>query len=115
MYTTPDLFSTPSLFATPRRLDGTPGKRTTRHDIGYTDRIYARLTMAGHTVAEFTRDRITNLSALLAILRAMTPACRGLARLTVRNMTRGWTLNRPLMLYPDPSCASPGTIHHSLM
>lgn len=62
--------------------------------------------MAGRTVAEFTRDRVTNFSALLAMLRALVPGCRGLARLTVRNMTRGWSLERPLMLYPDEGAAS---------
>ncbi len=69
--------------------------------ISYTDRVYARLTMAGRVLAEFTRDHISNYSALLALVRSLTPDCRGLARLTVRNMTRGWSEQRPLMLYGD--------------
>lgn len=71
------------------------------HKIEYTDRIYACLTLAGQIVAELTRDRVTDFSALLCMLRAATPSLRGLARLRVRNMTRGWTMERPLMLYPD--------------
>lgn len=77
--------------------------RDIRH-ISYTDRVYARLTLAGRVVAELTRDRIDSYTTLLTLLRSMAPACcRGLARLCVRNMTRGWTLERPLMLYAAPS------------
>lgn len=77
--------------------------RDVRH-ISYTDRVYARLTLAGRVVAELTRDRIDSYTTLLTLLRSMVPACcRGLARLCVRNMTRGWTLERPLMLYAAPS------------
>lgn len=77
--------------------------RDVRH-ISYTDRVYARLTLAGRVVAELTRDRIDSYTTLLTLLRSMAPACcRGLARLCVRNMTRGWTLERPLMLYAAPS------------
>ena len=74
------------------------------HEIAYTDRIYARLTLAGRVIVEFTKDRISDLSALLLLLRAMTPTRRGLAKLTIRNMTRGWRMERPLMLYPAPCC-----------
>ncbi|MCM1319619.1 MAG: hypothetical protein NC217_04490 [Muribaculaceae bacterium] len=74
------------------------------HDIAYTDCIYARLTLAGRVIVEFTKDRITDLSALLSQLRAMTPTRHGLAKLTIRNMTRGWRIERPLMLYADPCC-----------
>lgn len=62
--------------------------------------------MSGRTVAELTRDRVYRYSDLLAMLRAMAPKCRGLARLTIRNMTRGWSQERPLMLYPDPAYAA---------
>ncbi len=103
MYYTPNLFTYNQPGTASRKpYRGTPS----RPEIFYTDRVYARLTMAGRTVAEFTRDRVTNFSALLAMLRALVPGCRGLARLTVRNMTRGWSLERPLMLYPDEGAAS---------
>lgn len=79
--------------------------RDVRH-ISYTDRVYARLTLAGRVVAELTRDRIDSYTTLLTLLRSMVPArCRGLARLCVRNMTRGWTLERPLMLYAPAPCS----------
>lgn len=85
------------------RMSGVSARRAAgrKQEIKYTDRVYARLTLAGHVVAEVTRERIGNFSSLIAILRALVPSCRGLARLTVRNLTRGWSVERPLMLYSD--------------
>lgn len=77
------------------------------HRIAYSDRLYARITMRGAVVAELTRDRFTSLSALMSTLRAMVPHAAGLCKLTVRNMTCGWHLERPLMLYPE------GSLSHS--
>jgi hypothetical protein len=72
--------------------------------IHYSDRIYACLVLSGKVVAEITRDRIDGYTALLTTLRSLAPGCRGLARLRIRNITRGWSLERPLMLYaPTPS------------
>lgn len=82
------------------------GRETRR--ISYTDRIYARLTMAGRVVAELTSDGIDGYTALLTMLRSMASDRRGLARLWVRNMTCGWVMERPLMLYGsrDGICVS---------
>lgn len=74
----------------------------TQH-IDYTDRLHARLTLRGQTVAEITRDRFPSLSSIIATLRAMVPDASGLARLAIRNMSRGWTIDRPLMLYAKPA------------
>lgn len=68
----------------------------------FTDCLYARLTRHGHTVAEITRDQFASLSSVVDALRAKVPHASGLCSLTVRNMTRGWRLERPLMLYPEP-------------
>lgn len=99
-------YPTTNLFSVQRPCPGRPGLSRERHTIDYNDRVYARMTLAGRTIVEFTRDRITNFSALLAILRAKVPMYRGLAKLTVRNMTRGWHIERPIMLYLDPAMAS---------
>lgn len=81
--------------------------RSASREIEYDDRVHVSLTMAGRVMAEFTRSRFCNFSALLAWVRAAVPSLRGLARLRVRNMTRGWSLERPMMLYPDPGGAVP--------
>ncbi len=63
------------------------------------DRIFARLTMGGRTVVEFMINRVADMTELLGELRKMTRGARGLCRLYVRNQSRGWSLERPLMLY----------------
>lgn len=72
-------------------------ERTRRIELG--DRIFARLTMGGRTVVEFMINRVADMTELLGELRQMTRGARGLARLYVRNQSRGWSLERPLMLY----------------
>ncbi|MBD5230612.1 MAG: hypothetical protein K2M14_03375 [Muribaculaceae bacterium] len=71
--------------------------------LDYTDTLHARLTLHGRTVAEITRDRFPSVPSIIAALRAMVPHASGLARLAIRNMSRGWTLDRPLMLYVKPT------------
>lgn len=69
------------------------------HKIEYGDRIFARLTMGQRTVIEFIADRVSDLSELLAQLRHLTRGLRGLATLHLRNQSKGWSTQRPLMLY----------------
>lgn len=63
------------------------------------DRVQARLILNGRIVAEFISDRISDMTELLNAVRFRTRELRGLARLYVRNLTRGWADERPLMLY----------------
>lgn len=63
------------------------------------DRIQARLILDGRIVADFISDRIADMTELLNAIRFRTRELRGLARLYVRNLTRGWSEDRPLMLY----------------
>lgn len=63
------------------------------------DRILARLSLNGRVVAEFVSDRLSDMSQLLNAVRGRTRTLRGLAQLYVRNLTRGWAEERPLMLY----------------
>lgn len=63
------------------------------------DRVLARLSLNGRVVAEFVSDRLSDMSQLLNAVRYRTRALRGLAQLYVRNLTRGWSEERPLMLY----------------
>lgn len=67
----------------------------------YGDRIYARLCLRGKDVLEFMIEKVGSMTELLGELRAHTRELRGLCRLYVRNMSRGWSMERPLMLYPE--------------
>lgn len=69
--------------------------------ISYGDRLFARLVMHGRTIAEFMVNSVSDLTELWGMLRRKCRGIRGLAKLYLRNASRGWSLERPLMLYPD--------------
>lgn len=73
----------------------------TPHQIQYGDQLFARLSVNGHSIAEISTNRIGTLSALIAELRHLSHKFRGLAKIYVRNISRGWSTERPLMLYAD--------------
>lgn len=76
---------------------------TRKHIMAYGDRIYARLCLNGKQILEFMLERVADFTQLLGELRAHTRQYRGLCRLYVRNFSRGWSFERPLMLYSDLS------------
>ena len=65
----------------------------------YGDRIFARLTMGRRTVVEFMVNRVGDMGELVGELRRIVAGVRGLATLYVRNQSRGWSEERPVMLY----------------
>lgn len=69
--------------------------------ICYGDRLFARLVMHGRTVVEFMVNSVNDLSELWGELRRQCRGISGLARLYLRNASRGWSMEKPLMLYPD--------------
>lgn len=73
------------------------------HSICFGDKLFARLMMGGKTILEFMVNKVNDLSELIGELRRYCRGTRGLAKLYLRNMSRGWSLERPLMLYSDQS------------
>lgn len=73
---------------------------TGKGGFAFGDRVQARLILNGRIVAEFVTDRIADMTELLNAVRFRTRDLRGLAQLYIRNLTRGWVEERPLMLYP---------------
>lgn len=67
--------------------------------MAYGDKVYARLVLNGIKVVEFVLERVTDMTELIGELRYRTQQYSGLARLYVRNLTRGWSEERPFMLY----------------
>lgn len=65
------------------------------------DRIFARLVLRGKTLVEFMINSVGDFTELLVVLRRHCRGTRGLARLYLRNMSRGWSLERPMMLYDE--------------
>ena len=63
------------------------------------DRIFARLTMGGKVIMEFMMNRVNSMAELMGEVRQMTNGLRGLARLQVRNQSRGWARTSNVMFY----------------
>ncbi|MCM1291127.1 MAG: hypothetical protein NC201_02725 [Prevotella sp.] len=66
---------------------------------GAGDRVYARVMMGGRQVAEYVFDCVRGMSELITALRFRTRQLRGLANIYIRNITSGWSVERPLMFY----------------
>lgn len=73
----------------------------TDRPISYGDRLFARLVMHGRTVVEVMVNSVSDLSELWGELRRQCRGMRGLAKLYLRNASRGWSMERHLMFYPD--------------
>ena len=80
-----------------RRFENSYGSR---NPIRYGDRLMARVVLGGRTVVEFIVNQVSDLSDLYGELRKKTLGLCGLVSLYVRNFTRGWSFERPWMLYP---------------
>ncbi len=71
--------------------------------ICYGDKLFARLVMKGRTILEFMISQVNDFTELISELRRNCKEFKGLARLYLRNVSRGWSMERPLMLYQDTS------------
>ena len=70
------------------------------------DKMFARLILRGKTVLEFMITSVRDLTELYTLLHSKCRGFRGLAKLYLRNMSKGWSEERPLMLYPEHTVAS---------
>lgn len=74
---------------------------TLKRQLAYGDKIYARLIVNGNNAAEISMDTFSDFSQVIGEIRRIAYKYGGLALLYVRNMTRGWSVKQPLMLYND--------------
>jgi len=81
------------------------------HSLSYGDKIFARIYINGKGIMEFVLDKVTDMSQLIGALRHHVRKYSGLAKIYVRNMTRGWAMERPLMLYPEAYVDAQGVRH----
>lgn len=88
------------IYARPRESVTTAfGSRT---PICYGDRLFARIVMSGRTVKEFVLNQVSDMTELLGELRIKMKGLCGLVQVYIRNYTRGWSMDKPLMLYTNP-------------
>lgn len=74
------------------------------------DRIFARLSMGGRTIVEFMMNTIGSRRELLNEIRKFAEGMRGLAKLYIRNQSRGWSEEGRIMMYNAESLGSGTTI-----
>ena len=74
-----------------------------RRPIRYGDRLFARLVRHGRTILEFVINEVSDFTEFMGELRKKAKGLKGLVKLQVRNYSRGWSLEQPLMLYTSQS------------
>lgn len=67
------------------------------------DRLYARLSIGPRVIASGVITGVTDLTELLSRIRKAAAGVSGLALLYLKSLTSGWTVTRPLRLYPPVS------------
>lgn len=83
-----------------KRTNNRPGlKKCGSRSVNNNDRLYVRLSMKGMSIAELDLVGMTSLSDIISQLRYVASRYRGLAQLHIRNISEGWCMERPLMLY----------------
>lgn len=82
----------------PRRVRIPTG---TGHPMKYGDRIFIRLEVPYGRGMNFCTEEVSDMTEVLGVVRERTRGMQGLYKLVVRNATEGWSLERPLKLYPS--------------
>ena len=87
--------------------------------ISHGDRIFVRMVGTRYNtalIAEMTLTDVSDMSEIYGELRRHTRGRRGLTKLYVRNMSRGWSFEQPFMLYADrgPSPSPAASVTHQL-
>lgn len=67
------------------------------------DIIYASASKAGCKIAEIVIDKADCMADVTSRLRNASGQAQGLVRIYIRNVSRGWSTERLLMLYPTHS------------
>ncbi len=67
--------------------------------IAYGDRLFVRLMQDGRVVMEWVLETVSDLTELFSALHSRCRDIRGLVKLYLRNVSRGWSLVRPFMFY----------------
>ncbi len=65
------------------------------------DRIYVRITQDGITRIELSINNAASMTDLIGEIRYAARHIDGLAKMFVRNHTRGWSLEQPIKFYRE--------------
>lgn len=67
--------------------------------IAYGDCMYVRFILKGQIICEFGTTTANDMTELIGELRRRARDTRGLGKVIIRNASRGWCYEAPLMLY----------------
>lgn len=70
-----------------------------KHQIAYGDRIFVRLMQQGRIIMEWCVETVKDLTDLFSALHNRCRQVKGLVRMYLRNVSRGWSEVRPYMFY----------------
>lgn len=84
----------------------------TTNQIAANDQIVATLEINGKTIARVTRDGFTGIEDVVRTLKALAGGFIGLARVNIRNKSRGWNVLKALVSRntPTPRVQYSGTV-----
>ncbi len=77
---------------------------TVKYPIRFGDRIFVRVMMLGRAVRELTLENVASFTDVIGEIRHALGDLRGLVVAIVRNYHRGWSVDRPMMLYGRSRC-----------
>lgn len=70
-----------------------------KESICYGDKIFVRVTSGRTVLLEETFTRVADMTELTGEIRTRLRDTEGLSKIWIRNCTRGWSTERPLMFY----------------
>ncbi|MDE7509672.1 MAG: hypothetical protein K2M62_06075, partial [Muribaculaceae bacterium] len=69
------------------------------YPIEYGDRIFVRAMQEGRRVLEMTVTNVSDITGLVGEIRYAGRGLDGLTTLFIRNLSRGWSMERPFRFY----------------
>lgn len=63
------------------------------------DKIYVRIIQDYKNVCEFSVENVDSYTSLIGEIRYVARNLKGLAKVFIRNHSRGWSEERPIMFY----------------
>ena len=79
-------------------------KTNNNNPLGASDQIVAQLESNGHVLASVNTSNIGSIDEIIVMIKALAGKFMGLARLTVRNKTQGWS---QVISLASRRCAAP--------
>lgn len=78
----------------------------TRTTLSTSDQIFATLEVGGKVMASVSKSNFSSVEDIVRFIYSIAGRFMGLARLSIRNKTQGWTMNLALAARQNRPCPS---------